>query len=96
MPHFRPCRNDSCRNLVDKDSLKKYCCNACRQQAYRRRYHTAHKRQRSFTELFCRNCGKPFLTYLERQQFCKVSCRSSFHQQQKRLMLKAAHVLVNP
>jgi hypothetical protein len=34
---------------------------------------------------YCRNCGKPFLKRVLRQEFCKVSCRSSFWQQQRRL-----------
>jgi len=94
MSQFRPCKTPGCRNLVDTTGARKYCCNACRQRAYRERHAIRHATTRTFVEKLCRNCGKTFLTYLPAKQFHSVSCRVSFHQQQKRLMLKAG-VIVN-
>lgn len=83
------CGNPECGVLIHHDpgSGKWYCSNKCRQKAYRLR----HRLQgAAIVRIVCRctNCGIKFETLRRRQRFCSNSCRSSFHQQQKRLNIK--------
>jgi hypothetical protein len=93
MASFRPCRNPDCAHLVDQDSARKYCSDACRQRAYRVRHSTHGKPPQQVEVKFCRNCGHKFVSLIPSQAFCKASCRVSFFNQQKRIALKEAGVL---
>ena len=81
------CKNPLCGVLILYSDLtaRRYCSNKCRQQAYRLRKGKAKQLAGDPFKRYCVNCGNAFMTYKLRQQFCRTSCRVSFHQQQKRL-----------
>jgi hypothetical protein len=82
---LRPCANGNCGALVDPElGGKKYCSNGCRQKAWRDRHPKAYRLVDARIS-HCLNCGKSYCTHQPMRRFCKVSCRVSFWQQQKRL-----------
>jgi hypothetical protein len=86
---FKKCLNPSCDELIDTGSNARYHSNSCRQYAYRLRKKMSVQNALENSAIgYCRNCGKPFMKRTLRQEFCKVSCRSSFWQQMKRLAEK--------
>lgn len=84
------CRNPLCGKILNREigERRLYCTNACRQQAYRNRTHKPKQVTIREWERYCVNCGNRFSTTRPTQQFCRASCRSSFHQQMKRLRSK--------
>jgi hypothetical protein len=82
-----PCKC-GCGELVERTSAKRrwYFSNACRQKHYRS------KKGKKMTPIEslrrCTNCGVQFSAKNIKQHFHSTSCRSSYHQQQKRLNLK--------
>lgn len=87
MVSFRPCQAPDCGNLVDKDSPRKFCSDACRQRSYRLRNAAKFSRHKEPRIVTCRYCGKRFCTTVASQRFCKASCRVASHQLQNRIAL---------
>jgi len=60
---------------------------ACKQAAYRKRKKPEYLERETFVR-YCKNCGQKFLTHYPRRVFHSTSCRVSYSQTQKRLLLK--------
>jgi len=88
MAHLSRCENPDCGKTFVNHGNKKYCDSKCRQKAYRMRHDQALTYTPQQHAVKCDNCGKCFVTTQPRARFCKVSCRVSFWQQQKRLAAK--------
>ena len=77
MAKFKACKGcGKCFQATSPNTEKRYCCNACRQRAYRRRQ--PHKPQRArltFGERECEVCGACFTARHARQRFCSAACR---------------------
>src|SRR5262245_50018707 len=83
----------SCRkSIADMREGQKYCSNACRQAAYRKRKAQAQpaKKQAVERDLFpalvpttCDHCKGTFWAKMERARFCSTSCRSLYHRSLK-------------
>ena len=79
------CLNPECNKYFEVGTARKYCSNKCKQKGYRlRKNFNSRFTPKEFTKR-CTNCGNAFTTRNTSQEFCKVSCRVSFWQQQKRL-----------
>jgi hypothetical protein len=77
MAKFKACKGCGKHfQVASPNTGKRYCCNACRQRAYRRRQPPKPQRARlTFGERECEVCGARFEARHARQRFCSAACR---------------------
>lgn len=73
---------------------QKYCSQACRQAAYRKRHSTPKRKPKAKPEpvlhpATCKHCGGQFWAANKRQIFCGVSCRTRHYQEKRKAVVVA-------
>lgn len=85
MSRFRVCY--VCRSLIPvtgSRSNRKYCCNACRQLAYRKRKAPKERKKRAdFGERYCESCWHAFTAKHPLQRYCSDACRQIGYRKRK-------------
>ena len=72
--YFNECKN--CQKPIKKTKgtkPKKFCCDACRAAWWNN--HLNEVNRKAYYELFCKNCGKPFISYGNiNRKYCSRAC----------------------
>jgi hypothetical protein len=89
MSRLRPCKSPVCTHLIDFDSRKQYCNNACRQKAYRDRKKASPIRHEKVEIRMCAFCCKTFETKYAKQRCCRAACRQALYRQLTTLVVYA-------
>lgn len=97
MAKFRVCKG--CGKAFEThtpNTEKRYCCNACRQRAYRNRQPRKPTQRARFTfgERRCEVCESSFTARHAHQRFCCHACRQWLWRNQSRLEME--YVYANP
>lgn len=85
MSRLKPCKNPSCHHLIDFDSRKQYCDNACRQKAYRDRKKCDPIRHEKVEIQMCAYCCQTFEKKHPNHRCCKPAHRQALYRQLKAL-----------
>jgi hypothetical protein len=89
MSKLRPCKNLTCHHLIDGESPKRYCSNACRQRAYRDRKKADPLRRPIQIEIRqCAYCCQPFEPKRTNQRVCKPAHRQALYRELKSLKVR--------
>lgn len=89
MSRLKPCKNPTCNHLIDADLMKQYCCNACRQKAYRDRKKAIPIHHVSIQIRQCAYCCQPFEPKRTNQRVCKPAHRQALYRELKALRVMA-------
>lgn len=85
MSRLKPCKNPTCHHLLEADSSKQYCSNACRQRAYRERKKSDPIRHKKVELRMCAICCQPFEMKHPNHRCCKPAHRQALYRELKAL-----------
>lgn len=85
MASYKRCKNETCGTLIERDSCRRYCSNACRQKDYRSRTRGRVVKRPFQAVKHCAFCGQTFTAKHPNQRCCKRAHRQALYRQLKAL-----------
>lgn len=85
MASYRRCKNETCGTLIEFDSPRKFCCNACRQKHYRSRTKGRIVKHPFQAVKRCTYCGQTFTAKHPNKRCCSRAHKQALYREQKAL-----------